>query len=177
MSSLPLATNGTNEDIRDIRGPVEIGETIPWLVLLLALAAILAALVFWLRSRKGNESGPEMPAADRIALEALENARQWMEVAHAKRFAAVVSAIVRTYIAARFEIDAPRATTEEFLRDLLQTPAPDLEGHRSLLAAFLEQTDLVKFARVPLDTREMERLLGTAQEFVRETRPTEGETR
>ena len=177
MNSLPPATSGTSEDIRDIRGPVEIGDAIPWLILLLTLAAIVAALVFWLRSRNGKSRGPEAPAADRIALEALENARRWMEVAHAKRFAADVSTIVRTYIAARFEIDAPRATTEEFLRDLLQTPAPGLEGHRSLLAAFLEQTDLVKFARVPLDTEEMERLLGTAQEFVRETRPTEGETR
>jgi hypothetical protein len=85
-----------------------------------------------------------------------------------------VSDAVRRYVEARFEVRAPRRTTDEFLRDLAERPIPGLSGHVPALEELLRRMDLVKFAREPLDEPQMDGLLETAVEFVRRTR--EGRT-
>ncbi len=164
----------TPSDIRDIRGPVPIPA--PWLVpLLVAGALLLAALAFvlarrWWRRRAQRVPPPRPP--DEIALERLAAARAFLDPAHAREFCFAVSEALRLYIEDRFAVLAARRTTEEFLVDLVRTPAPGLASHRALLEDFLRTSDLVKFARAPLATSEMEAMLESASRFVRDTRPT-----
>jgi hypothetical protein len=169
-----LAPDGA-EDIRDIRGLVEIGS--PWTLVLWCLAALvlLAALALLVRRLRRPAAAPPPPPADAVALARLERARALMVPDRVRAFGGEVSDAVREYIEARFAAHAPRRTTDEFLREVVRSPAPGLERHLPTLESFLRETDLAKFARHPLTVPEMESLLGTAFRFVEQTRPTAGE--
>jgi hypothetical protein len=86
-----------------------------------------------------------------------------------REFSIAISDIVRRYIEDEFKITATHRTTEEFLRDLLGSSNASLAAHRNLLAQFLEQCDLAKFAGVGLSVRIMESLHQSARSFVIES--------
>jgi len=179
MTPGPATTTGvaapspTPGDIRDIHGPIPI--PIAWLVpLLVAGALLLAALAFWVGRRwwRRRQLRPAPPRApDEVALERLAAARSLLDPARAREFSFAVSEALRLYIEDRFGVLAARRTTDEFLAGLLRAPAPALAAHAETLGEFLRRSDLVKFARAPLDTGEMESMLDGATRFVRETRP------
>ena len=104
-----------------------------------------------------------------VALQRLEDIRALMQPASAREFSIAVSDIVRSYIEQRFDVTATRRTTEEFLRDLLEFSDAALARHRALLAEFLHQCDLVKFAGMSLTLQNMESLHQSARAFVRAT--------
>ncbi len=81
-----------------------------------------------------------------------------MDPASAREFSIAVSDIVRQYIEVAFHVTATHRTTEEFLHDLLETSNAALAAHRGLLAEFLNQCDLAKFAGVSLSRQIMESL-------------------
>ena len=85
-----------------------------------------------------------------MALQRLEEIRALMHPASAREFSIGISDIVRRYIEAGFRVTATHRTTEEFLRDLLETENAPLSPHRALLAEFLRQCDLAKFAGMSL---------------------------
>jgi hypothetical protein len=101
-----------------------------------------------------------------IALQRLEQIRDLMQPASAREFSTAVSDIVRSYIEQRFAVAVTRRTTEEFLRDLLETANVSLARHQSLLGEFLHQCDFVKFAGISLTTQNMEALRASARTFV-----------
>ena len=80
-----------------------------------------------------------------------------------------LSDIVRRYIEARFGLRAPELTTEEFLAEAGRS-ADLTPSHRSLLSAFLERCDRVKFARYSPGDTESHEALQLARQFLRETR-------
>ena len=86
--------------------------------------------------------------------------------ARAREFSTAASDIVRSYIEQRFAVTATRRTTEEFLRDLLETPNASLARHQSLLGDFLHQCDFVKFAAMSLNEQNMESLRESARVFI-----------
>jgi hypothetical protein len=140
--------------------------------LLLAAGGGVAAAMFYIlrRSPSGLRPAPRIPAY-RKALDAIERiaAAGWLERGDFDQFYTQLSAVVRHYVEDRFGIHAPEQTTEEFLSELAHRPT--LAGpHRSLLARFLEQSDLVKFARAHPSSREGESALQSARTFVQETR-------
>jgi hypothetical protein len=92
-----------------------------------------------------------------------------MRPASAGAFSTAVSDIVRTYIEKRFEITVTQRTTEEFLRDLLDSPNAALARHRGLLAQFLQQCDLAKFAGIALTLENLESLYQSACALINET--------
>ena len=155
------------EDIRDIRGPKAVPSPELWLVEM-AGAAALAALAYaawrWYRRVK---SAPK--TASEIALAQLEKALRLMQPESAREFSIEVSEIVRTYIEARFKVQASHQTTEEFLHGLVEPSDALLARHQELLGDFLGHCDLAKFARWILSEDEMKSMHGSARTFVVET--------
>jgi hypothetical protein len=102
-------------------------------------------------------------------LQRLEEMRALMQPSQAREFSIAVSDVVRRYIEERFGVTATHRTTEEFLHDLLESSHAPLARHRALLAEFLQQCDLVKFAGMSLTLQNMESLHHSARAFVLET--------
>lgn len=156
------------DDIRDIRGPRFVWPW--WLLPAIVVGAVLLAglgLLAWRWWRRRRRPRALLPFE--VALERLEAIRPLMQPASAREFSTAVSDIVRGYIEQRFDVIATHRTTEEFLRDLLDSSQASLVGHRARLSEFLHQCDLVKFAGISLTPQNMESLHASARAFVLET--------
>jgi hypothetical protein len=166
-SASAVAASGSAEDIRDIRGPKFVLPM--WLLPAVVAGGVLLVLGsygVWLRRRRRR---PRALLPFELALQRLADARALMQPASAREFSIAISDIVRTYIEQRFDVTATHQTTEEFLRDLLESPNAQLARHRSLLSGFLHECDLVKFAGMSLTLQSMESLEQSARRFVNET--------
>jgi hypothetical protein len=160
------------EDIRDIRGPKYLLPD--WVLPAAIVGALLVAAVLYgiWRWRRRRSAAPLRPFE--IALQRLEDIRSLMRPAQAREFSTAASDVVRWYVEQRFDVTATRRTTEEFLRDLLQSSNASLARHQGLLGDFLYQCDFVKFAALSLTVQNMETLRQSARAFVLETsRPEE----
>jgi len=158
------AASGPEEDIRDIRGPKYVLPA--WVLPAVAAGVLILALGLyrvwrWRRNRRARILLPY-----EMALERLEDIRTLMQPAGAREFSIAVSDIVRSFIEQRFDVAVTRRTTEEFLRDLLETTHASLARHQSLLGDFLYQCDFVKFAGMSLTLQDMEALRQSARAFV-----------
>jgi hypothetical protein len=168
--SAPATGSGAapDEDIRDIRGPKSIfplWQLLAWIAVG-ALGAI-GGYVWWRRMRRRQTL--RQPALFEIALQRLEDIRSLMQPSTVREFSIAISDVVRQYIEAQMKITATHRTTEEFLRDLLDSSNAALAPHRNLLAEFLQACDMAKFAGVGLSMRIMESLHSSARGFVIET--------
>ncbi len=152
------------EDIHDIRGPVYLLPD--WVQPALIAGAALVALSIYGLWRWRRKRAARIWLPHEIALQRLEDIRALMQPASAREFSTAVSDIVRRYIEQRFEVTATRRTTEEFLRDLLDSSNASLARHQGLLGEFLQQCDFVKFAALALTLQNMESLRQSARAFV-----------
>ncbi len=161
---------------KDIAPPVDLARRglPPWLwagLGGLGLLALAAGAWWWYRRRQRAAPVPLVQRpAHTLALAALAQVRRADLIGQGQidDFYLRVSIILRRYIELRFGLRAPEQTTEEFLTALLSTTGL-IATHRDLLAAFLQQCDLVKFARHrPLPT-DMEDILAHATQFVEHT--------
>ena len=136
------------EDIRDIKGLVPLPHNWWWLCLLLGLAAILAAAYWlWKRRQPANvTNAPPPPTPYELAIRALQQLRE--ENPPVEEFYTRLS--------------------EEFLYEVSQDNTLAQE-HKDLLGAFLQESDLVKFARHHPEQSDMQRALEAAEKFVRDT--------
>ena len=166
------------QDIRPAKGGLAHWPAPPsrWLWYALALLAVLAAAFLALRQflttpRTILHMAPPVPP-HQIALEALAalRAKGWIEALKIEPFYVALSGIVRRYLEGRFGLRAPERTTEEFIRDALSSKKLS-DAHRDLVAGFLEQSDLVKFARHAPGPADMHNALDSAERLVRETMP------
>jgi hypothetical protein len=103
------------------------------------------------------------------ALAALEGA-QLIERGQMKEFHIQASEILRTYVGQRFRVDALEMTSYEVLAalDRRKADARVLEG----LGAFLEQCDLVKFAKVKPSPDAARQVLELGRRIVLDSVPT-----
>jgi hypothetical protein len=161
------STNG----LRDIRPPVEVpGEWtwLLWTLLAIAVIALMGLLVRrWWRGRQRERCEAMIPPH----VKAREQLRKALQIIHLPGpFCILVSNTIRIYLEERFNLRAPERTTEEFLGELQGsdrlTPA-----QKESLARFLEQCDLVKFARYEPAQNELEQLHAAALRLVDETEP------
>jgi hypothetical protein len=81
-----------------------------------------------------------------------------------------LSDIVRQYLEGQMGLRAPERTTEEFLFEVSRDHSLST-GHRELLGAFLQEADLVKFARFQPRSEDKMRALDAAERFVQDTQP------
>jgi hypothetical protein len=183
VQSTLSSTNADLSQMRDLHDLARWSDRFPlWLVALLA-AALIIGLGAWLlqryltHARELETQAPPIPAHD-AALAALQAllARGLIETNQFEPFYVDVSAIVRRYLEARFRLHAPEQTTEEFLRDVSSAEALSFQ-HQKLVANFLDQCDLVKFARFQPGQTDMRAAFAAAERLVRETIPTEAPDR
>lgn len=164
-------------ELAEIKPPIAISG-FQWVRPLLVIIAItlLAAIAAWfLRDRLRRKAKPSTERSippHEVALTALDALlkRQLIEQKEIEPFYVELSAIVRIYLEDRFNLRAPEQTTEEFIRTSSQSAALSLD-HRTLTQSFLEQSDLVKFARYQPETDDMRRAWDAAAKLVRETIP------
>jgi len=163
-------------DVRDIKGPVVV--PFDWTPVLVGVAVLagLAGLGLvgsrLLRRINAAAAPPPPRPPDVVALEALAllRHRRLAEPEERAEWYVALSAIVRTYIEARFGLRAPEMTTEEFMH-VVQHDSPLVPEHRQLLGEFLTECDLVKFARHMPALEDVERVYAAAKRFIDETCP------
>jgi hypothetical protein len=157
--------------LRDIKPPLEIASGWEWLWWTLGTLALLGLLfgvaLFIFKRRRQVVMTPPVPPHVRARL-ALEESLKLLRLP--KPFVIAVSDTLRGYLEERFTFRAPERTTEEFLHELQGTPLLD-DTQKQSLAGFLQQCDLVKFARYEPAERELRELHGSAVRLVDETEP------
>jgi len=166
-----LQTAATTNGLRDIKPPVDIPsgwEWLWWTLAVLALAALIAGLLLWLKRRRDNRPAPPPIPPHVRALERLREALGL--IAQPEPFVVAVSNTLRLYLEERFDFRAPERTTEEFLYEL-QAETLLTARQKESLAGFLESSDLVKFARYQPGEAELQDLHGSAVRLVEETVP------
>ncbi len=139
------------------------------IVLALIGAAWVALYRFLTTPRTILHMAPPVPP-HQVALDAMATlrAKGWIEALNFEPFYVELSGIVRRYIEDRFGLRAPERTTEEFIRDAL-TSRELSDAHRDRVAGFLEQSDLVKFARHAPGQADMRNAIESGERLVRET--------
>lgn len=157
------------EDIRDIKGLVPLPHGWWWVWLVLALVAV--AVAWWLRKRQPSVVSPFValpPTPYEVAIRELRRLRE--ENPPVEEFYTRLSDIVRQYLEGQMGLRAPERTTEEFLFEVSRDRSLSPE-HRESLGAFLQEADLVKFARFQPGTEDMKRALDAAEKFVHDSQP------
>lgn len=134
----------TGEDIREIRQARHEPTLWTWFVIVAGVVTLSAAVFgvrHWLHHGKFFEMSPS-----EIALQRLEEALRLMDPDQARDYCFEVSKTIRNYIEDQLHQRAPRLTTEEFLRELVEGQEAIFASHRALLDDFLQHCDLAKFA-------------------------------
>jgi hypothetical protein len=168
---------GANTPWRDIKGLAAWPGVFPrWLtgLLLISVLALIAAVVvrrFLSKPRTILQYPPPLPAHE-TALNELRMllGKGWIESENSEPFYIELSSIVRRYLENRFGLRAPERTTEEFIREAVTSRLLSSD-HQILTSEFLEQCDLVKFARHRPQRGDMQNGYNAAERLVRETIP------
>lgn len=181
----------TTQQIRDIKGvkkaPVSFMEILPWVLVILGIALlILLARYLYQRKRKGKpllgRIKPVEPA-HQVALrelDKLDSEKLWQQD-EVKVYYSRLTAIIRTYIEARFNIRAMEQTTGETLKEFKEKYSDHsqvVKGGLSLydiLEQLLTLADQVKFAKGLAMPDENQRHLEHAYSFVLTTKPVDNE--
>jgi hypothetical protein len=162
------------EDIRDIKGPVALPDNSRYLLAAAAMLAaiIVACLIFWYLKKRSRPQAPPLPP-DAVALAELERAKKLMTPEQCLAYADRISAILRQYIEARFQIHTTRQTTREFfdrLKDGTSIAEVDIKNHAGDIEKCLEQCDIAKFAHGTPNSNDMMQMDGAARTFIETTR-------
>jgi hypothetical protein len=143
-------------------------------VLGLGVAGLVVGGAFFLlkRRRTANNLHPfPIPPAHELACRQLQEIldERLIEDGKFKLFFAKISDVLRSYIENRFDILAPRRTTEEFLLEISRD-APFSAEHKALLREFLQNCDLVKFAEHTPAQEDITKAFDSCKAFIHATR-------
>lgn len=155
-------------EIRDIAPPIDVFPYPMWMVLAAAaVIALIVGLLVWLVARwLKNRPGPAPLGAGVVAMRALEKLRARIKELPPYEFSIAVSDVLRTFISnAKFQLPATRQTSSEFLA-AISSSEKFSDADRTLLTAFLERSDLIKFARIDATEEDSAKLLESAAAFV-----------
>jgi hypothetical protein len=166
------------KDIKDIKPPLGLSYVPVRMIIWLgagAAAAVAAVILVSRRKRRGDLEGPSPLPPHVIAYAELQRLLEMNLIARGrvKEYYIRLSDIVRRYIERRFGLRAPDRTTEEFLAEASASGSLDARA-RTLVGDFLEQCDMVKFAKYGPTHDEIDGASAAAKRFVDETRQPEG---
>ena len=162
-----LATASATNDIRGLKDPVAISQGLGWLwASLLVLAALIALLLLRKKFFRAKAAGAPVVPPHIRAKRRLQAALA--QIDDPRLFCFEVSETLRVYLEERFQLRAPERTTEEFLTELQASNALNREQKQSL-AEFLQNCDLVKFARFEPTESALRELHEAALRLVDET--------
>ena len=163
---------GNQDTLKDLKPQAEIeADYKPFLFLLAALASaayLVYRLVQYLKRRKRAPiPKPErVRSAEEIAREAIERllARKLVEQGHLKQFYLELSEIIKRFLGSKLGVHSLERTTEEFTRDLRAVSVPSAEYR--MIREFLEDCDLVKFAKYRPGTEEVEQIIARSRAMI-----------
>ncbi len=163
--------------IKDIKPPLnfQVNYTLLMIILAITVISLLVLLVrYYLKKRAAlKKSGRITPVkkAHEIAYEALSllKSRNLPASGHIKEYYIEISMIARAYIENRFSLRAPEMTTEEFLYSLKDSSILTI-AQKDIIKEFLNQCDLVKFAKFKPSAGEVEASFDTVKRLVDETK-------
>ncbi|TSA28407.1 MAG: hypothetical protein D4R67_03910 [Bacteroidetes bacterium] len=169
----------TTKPIKPIKGPhrapITFREILPWILIGLAAAGIIAFIVYYLIKRRKKE--PVFRFRQRVQLKPHEIALQEMEKLRIKKlwqqgkikeYYSELTEIVRRYIEDRFLVPALESTSAEILHDLLELPEISREVWDQL-GKLLMLADMVKFAKEKPLPEQNEESLERGIQFVNQT--------
>lgn len=167
-------------DVKDVKDPLTI--PLDWkfilLIVLIVLVILAAAYYFYRRYKKKKAEQPvkkkiiRIPAHVRAlsALDNLENEKLWQK-GMVKEYHSRITGIIRGYFEERFNLPALELTTSEQIQQLRKVPGA--EHILETTNEFLNNADLVKFAKfIPLPSVN-EEMMKQAKEIVNNTASTE----
>ena len=175
VTTVPIDT--ATYQIKDLKGqikyPLQLKEVLPWAGVALLLAALIYALIHWIRMRRANRTFLGKPIVKDpphiVALRTLDKIRKaklWQNDKQ-KQFYTEVTDALRVYIAGRYGIVAMERPSGEMLADLRKQ---DIEaGLYDNIAELFSRADLVKFAKYQASQPENEAAIPDAVRFVNST--------
>ena len=175
VTTVPIDT--ATYQIKDLKGqikyPLQLKEVLPWAGVALLLAALIYALIHWIRMRRANRTFLGKPIVKDpphiVALRTLDKIRKaklWQNDKQ-KQFYTEVTDALRVYIAGRYGIVAMERPPGEMLADLKKQ---DIEaGLYDNIAELFSRADLVKFAKYQASQQENEAAIPDAVRFVNST--------
>jgi hypothetical protein len=181
ISSLSEKESAEGTALRDIKPPEEVpvrSYRLLWaLGSLLILAGLAYALYRWLKRERPERPPLQRPLAPLEAriFAALDELREQNLPAQgrAREFYFRLSGIARAYLGERYGFEALECTSAELLRVIRQTQTPGLAPAE--LARFVDEADLVKFAKAPALPGQCEQSLQFAYQLVKRTLPQSAE--
>jgi len=182
--TIHLVPVNLKQDIKDVKKPLTIPFDWKWLLMWILIGLVVLAAAYYLYRRyklKKLQVVPEkriikIPPHVRAfsALDELEREQLWQK-GKIKEYHSRITEIIRTYFEERFNLPAMEMTTTEVLKHL---QAVDKAGNIiELTRDFLNNADLVKFAKfIPMDSVNAE-MMEQAKEIVKRTIPKETEVK
>ena len=177
VNTFPITTDSVElQPIKDIIGePMNIWDTLPWLVGIFLLAG-LGLFIFFMLRRPPPPLPPPPPIRvpiHQLALEQLEQleSRKLWQQGQVKDYHSGLTHIIREYLEKRYHLAALESTTDQILQQL---------GHVGLspewqkgLRRLLQSADLVKFAKATPPASYHTEALEEARSFIRSTQDEE----
>jgi hypothetical protein len=151
-----IAPQDTTARIFDIIKPykerITIGEIVPWVLLLVVIAAFIWVLIRlskrFIKTKTGTEIVIKSDPAHIIAFRELESLRKetlWQKN-EIKKYYTRLTEIMRQYLENRYDIASLELTTSETLEELVKSGFKKDESF-TMLKSVLTNADLVKFAK------------------------------
>ena len=166
-------------ELIDIRGPFRPFSFLPYM-LLIFFAAVIIGIIIYLKKRKKKPAPLPLTPYEKqerpmheIALSQLDILTQsdlW-EKQEYKLYYSEISDIIRQFLAARFNFDAPKMTARELFKKL--KTISDFKFDFNILQKFQQSLSLVKFAKAIPTAEERDKALITAKEIILENKETD----
>jgi len=160
--------------IKPIRNvPITMREIATMIGTLLAIAALVTLLIWWLKRRNQKDPEPEpvyvppahIPALEKLNL--LEKEKLWQQD-KTKEYYTRLTYVFREYLENRYGVNALESTTDEILGWLRREKFSD--DLTTKLRNTLQASDLVKFAKSKPGVDIHQNALDTAYEFIHATK-------